>query len=385
MTKVSKPIIHRRDHEHGGTDPIRITWDSISDGPPGGGCICVPPTLSSPFAGVVMSIPDLLAYWRLGETGTPWLDTSGVTPLAPLTTVASGTAITADVTGALVVDDDGAVRFNYDGISPTGGQALTTGGGGKDFDDFGPDGYTVVAWVNVKASALTRRGVIIGNRVTIAGGPDYSGGWALEVVYPARTVRFTRGHLGGGPEVYATTPSGVVADEWHFYAGVYDIAAGKIRLYVDGTLVDEQTSGPGYYALHIGVQFGYGFSEFSDSWLYGTVDEAAIWTRPLTVTEIGELYAAGVISGSTGDSVLVPDGTGGATWAQVTPGAIAPGADGQALMTVSGAAAWSTLPSGGGTSPADTAGWMPLTTVVAGVPELVWDASDTLIPTYGSF
>jgi hypothetical protein len=40
---------------------------------------------------------------------------------------------------------------------------------------------------------------------------------------------------------------------------------------------------------------------------------------------------------------------------------------------------------GGGTSPADLAGWMPLTTVVGGVPDLVWDSTDNLIPTYGPF
>lgn len=40
---------------------------------------------------------------------------------------------------------------------------------------------------------------------------------------------------------------------------------------------------------------------------------------------------------------------------------------------------------GGGPSPTDTAGWMPLTTVAAGVPELVWDGDDNLIPTYGPF
>ena len=42
---------------------------------------------------------------------------------------------------------------------------------------------------------------------------------------------------------------------------------------------------------------------------------------------------------------------------------------------------WSPPP-GGGSSPSDTAAWMPLTTVVSSVPELVWDADDNLIPTY---
>ncbi len=35
-----------------------------------------------------------------------------------------------------------------------------------------------------------------------------------------------------------------------------------------------------------------------------------------------------------------------------------------------------------GALPTDTHGWMPLTTVVSGLPELVWDASNTLIPDY---
>lgn len=37
---------------------------------------------------------------------------------------------------------------------------------------------------------------------------------------------------------------------------------------------------------------------------------------------------------------------------------------------------------GGGAGPADTAAWLPLTTVVGGTPELVWDATDELIPTF---
>ena len=36
---------------------------------------------------------------------------------------------------------------------------------------------------------------------------------------------------------------------------------------------------------------------------------------------------------------------------------------------------------GGGASVTDTTAWMPLTTVTGGVPELVWDGDDELIPT----
>jgi hypothetical protein len=50
-----------------------------------------------------------------------------------------------------------------------------------------------------------------------------------------------------------------------------------------------------------------------------------------------------------------------------------------ALTSVAAAAA------AGGATAADTAGWMPLTTVVGGVPDLVWDAADNLIPTFAPF
>jgi hypothetical protein len=52
---------------------------------------------------------------------------------------------------------------------------------------------------------------------------------------------------------------------------------------------------------------------------------------------------------------------------------------------VDGTIDWNIWAGGGGTTPADTAGWMPLSTVVGGVPDLVWDSTDSLIPTYGPF
>lgn len=91
-----------------------------------------------------------------------------------------------------------------------------------------------------------------------------------------------------------------------------------------------------------------------------TIDAAGA-SSPLTTK--GDLY------GYDTDDTRVPVGTNG----QVLT------ADSTASTGVSWQAA------AGGTSPTDTAGWLPLTTVVGGVPDLVWDATDSLIPTYTPF
>jgi len=37
VTKPTKPVIHARDHEHGGADPVRIVWESTGEAGAGGG------------------------------------------------------------------------------------------------------------------------------------------------------------------------------------------------------------------------------------------------------------------------------------------------------------------------------------------------------------
>jgi hypothetical protein len=92
---------------------------------------------------------------------------------------------------------------------------------------------------------------------------------------------------------------------------------------------------------------------------------------------------------------LTEDGTGG--WEPTWPGSVVwPGGDTPAHDTTAGSVSiyvfrsrdggttWYGFAtgSGGSSDPADdTFAWMPLTTVVSGAPELVWDADDSLIPT----
>ena len=313
-----KPVLHGRDHVPGGADPIPgITV--------GGGT----------FEQVVVEIPNLLGYWRLGENVGPWADTSGVSPLADLTEQESGTALTPNVPGALMVDDDGALEFNYDGTA-AGGRYVRGGGDAiKDFD-MPPNGVmTVAAWVKVKASALNRRGLIIGNS-SISGTGDRLG-WGLQVIYPGRSIRFTRGDVaGGGVEKYAETSGGVVADEWNLFVGTYDLST--IRLYANGILVDETPDTSGVvYSLGGQIALGLGYGEYSTgfavrSWFYGTADEAAVWGRAITLDEVAALYEAG--TGGGGGGATGPPGPPGPTGATGPPGpgVAAGGTTGQLLQ-----------------------------------------------------
>ncbi len=307
-----KPIIHGRDHMPGGPDPI-----------PGFGYVV------AGYPTAVTSISDLLAYWRLGETGTPWADTSGVGTAADLAEHGSGTAMTPDVTGALATGDDGALEFNYDGSAGTGGRYASNAGAGKDFDFTATTGQmTIAVWAKTKSSALTRRGQVFGNQTSsVSGPPDALLGWGIQVMYPSRKFRFSRGQPAGPStaEKYAEMAAGAVAGTWYLLVGTYDGA--NIRLYVNSVLAATTADTSGAYAVG-GIYAGFGAdgpSASNKTWFYGTADEAAVWTRALTQAEITSLYLSGIGGAADGDLAYVTDGAGGAHWGHVTTGAIEDG------------------------------------------------------------
>ena len=136
------------------------------------------------------------AYWRLGETGEPWADTSGTGP-EPADLTLEGyvltPAITPDVTGGAprrAGRRRGRAQLRQPGVYGGDGPYLYYSGS-KEFD-MAPDGQmSVCAWVKPKASATNRRGVIIGNSNISAG--HLKIGWGLHMFYPERYVYFTRG------------------------------------------------------------------------------------------------------------------------------------------------------------------------------------------------
>ncbi|MBI2046895.1 hypothetical protein HYT26_01895, partial [Candidatus Pacearchaeota archaeon] len=117
----------------------------------------------------------------------------------------------------------------------------------------------------------------------------------------------------------AWTSNGISLNEWHYLVGTYN--GSDMKVYVDG-IMKANTSRSGIinnsnYPLHIGNSV----NEYADpdwySYLNGSIDEAAIWNRSLSATEIWQLYLAGKWGGSVMHSSQTETGE---NWTcQITP------------------------------------------------------------------
>jgi hypothetical protein len=84
VSKTPKPILHRRDHEHGGADPVRIQWEQTGDA--GGGSLLT-------NAGVYTSSATTTG----GLHSFVWAHVSGNTPLDLSSDSSSPTVFTTGV------------------------------------------------------------------------------------------------------------------------------------------------------------------------------------------------------------------------------------------------------------------------------------------------
>lgn len=364
---MSGPAYHGRTHLEGGTDPIA-------------GLVHAPSI--STFFDAVMALAetgDLRGYWRLGEGGLgPYADSKPdfiTWANAPMERVNVTVDMTDIDTGALSAGDDGAVQFNAsDGIDSDYLQAPNTWGAGglNPFEASLSAGLTVAGWVKPVASASDFDGAIFSMLTSPAG----LNGYALGVAWPTRTVFF---------ETFSTrlTSSILPADEWTFVVAVADNTSN--RIYLNGALVTTGTAIDPAPTTNISPKIGFWMHSDNET-LYGAVDEVSVWGAALTADEIATLYTAGV-GGVEAGGVPIWDGEGGVTWGQIGSDTIEDGTIVNADVSDTAAIEVSKLEDGwaaGAVSPDNTHAWMPLTTVSAGVPDLVWDGDDQLIPTLTS-
>jgi len=225
--------------------------------------------------------------WSLDETGdgTVAVDSSPAGRHAPL----SGGASWGDgrYSGALHLD-------GVDGYAATAGPVLDT-----------TRSLSVSAWVRLIDGS--RNSVVlaqVGNRAS-----------AITLYYSASYNRwiFNRTTVDGDSPTYvrAISTSAPVLGVWTHLIGVYDAAAGQIRLYVNGLLQGETAFTAQPWAATGPLQIGRSKvgGVFGEYWP-GQIDEVAVYDRPLLPGEIQQVsrpegrWELDETSGATGADAL---------------------------------------------------------------------------------
>ncbi|MEU1724511.1 LamG-like jellyroll fold domain-containing protein [Nonomuraea sp. NPDC005692] len=209
---------------------------------------------------------DLKARWSFDEgRGTTAADSSGNNHPATLTGTTWGTG--KDQLGLQL----GGTSASYGVVS---GPAIHTNAG-----------YTVSAWAKIDNVTADHAVVSQDGAVNSAFKLAYSPGdkkWRM-VTYQADT--------SGATPLRALSTANAVAGQWTHLVGVYDAAAGRIRLYVDGVLNAETAFTSGWDATG-NVQLGRTKANGTISnYLKGTIDEVRLYQKALTAAEIAALYA----------------------------------------------------------------------------------------------
>lgn len=210
---------------------------------------------------------DLIAYWRLGETAGPYLDSIGGR---------DGTCTdcpSTDTDGAIASDN--AQSFN-------GSDTVISIPSDAIFSWLETDSFSVELWV--KRDANSSAEVLIGRDDA-----TNSTQWKLEILADGR-ARFTLRASDG--DLAAVTSTKIIDNNvWHHIAAVRNGASDEILLYVDGVAPPASQTTKTYSA---------GFSSDADltlgslggasDWFGGVLDEVAIYNSALSDVDIRSHY-----------------------------------------------------------------------------------------------
>lgn len=235
------------------------------------------------------------AHWKLDETsGTSAADATG----SGHTGTVTGTA-----TWASAVRNNG---FSFNGATRIQASGLISS----------PTNFTVACWANVTASSTAGADAIsLGDYITLR---------PHQVSGNGPTVTFYRGSSAYVQAQLAS--SSYVGAGWHHFAGTFDDASNSLKLYVDGVLVSTVTTtySVSWSGLGTNTVLGSHGNGGTGYWLTGAIDDARVYDRALSASEIAELYGfvghwkLNHTSGTTAtdSTVFAQNGTvtGGASW-----------------------------------------------------------------------
>ncbi len=239
-------------------------------------------------------LAGLIAYWPLNDTsGANIADVAGNNY--------AGTWI--DGSGNDVADDTVAGRvgnaLDFNGTTDRIMIPTTAPGGPFDIDQF-----TLSAWVQLSALASAEVRRIMMRR---------DGSYGIFKKADDRLAVLASTTDDGGASLQAETPNPLTTgdlNKWLHVVGTYD--GVTLRLYIDGTEVDNvpQTglvndTPTAFFAI------GQNSDGTAGSRWPGLIDEAYIYDRALSSTEVAQLYQAGGGTQGIANNCTSPDGIGG--------------------------------------------------------------------------
>jgi hypothetical protein len=219
----------------------------------------------------------LVAYWKMDESSGTLTDLSG-----------NGYTGTWGGTGSHY----GAGKYGKGAVFNGTNDVVTTNVP-SDIVGVGTTSYSMAAWIYAASPVQNYQyPTILGGQTTVGGcGSLYGLGVTIEGMGVVEGIGFS---VPPDPSGACYASSGVAdtnvnENEWHHYTGVFDAKTRQITLYKDGKNIGSDTwatSGniewdPGTY-FNIGGGFGNFFP--------GNMDEARVYTRALSPTEVTQLY-----------------------------------------------------------------------------------------------
>lgn len=223
------------------------------------------------------------AYYQLNDSSGIAVDSSGNNRNAKY----SSTDVTNNVPGVLIKEpSNSAVALNEkQGSGQTDGKG--TGAQGSIINDAltpGPQSLTLQIWFKTTSQ---RGGKLIGFTSSTFAATD-------RVLYMASNGRVVFG-IDSATKTTISTPGSYNDGNWH--RATATLSGLDAALYIDGKLVSfgKTTSSPsannGYWAIG-GESFSGWSQQPSISFLSGSIDEVAIYTRSLTANQIASSYNA---------------------------------------------------------------------------------------------
>ncbi|MBI5395077.1 MAG: right-handed parallel beta-helix repeat-containing protein [Verrucomicrobia bacterium] len=144
--------------------------------------------------------------------------------------------------------------------------------------------FTATAWVKLNGPGVHRGNNESTNGTLLSAGSGYWDGWRLTVNYPLRTLGFEIGRPKPSHSIGIHASGAMIDGVWHHLAASWD--GREMRISVDGVVAASGPYDGDYTPPSQGGQFRIGYANHGLGSVVLDVDEAAIYSRALTVAEI---------------------------------------------------------------------------------------------------